>query len=209
MTDDAPSDRTGPLRPRHREDFDEMYAGTPPWDIGRPQRPFVALADAGGLGRKVLDAGCGTGEHTLMAAERGLDATGVDMAGTAIAAAKSKAEARGLAARFLVWDALDLPGLGERFDTVLDCGLFHVFDDEDRARFLPSLRDAVTPGGRYFMLCFSDRQPGDWGPRRITEAELRESFADGWHIDSLEPSTIEITLDPGGAKAWLVAMTRI
>ena len=185
-----------------------MYAGTPPWDIGRPQRAFVALAEAGALRGKLLDAGCGTGEHTLMAAELGLDATGVDMAPTAIAAAEEKAKARGLSARFRIWDALDLPGLGEQCDTVLDCGLFHVFDDDDRARFLPSLGGAVRPGGSYFMLCFSDRQPGDWGPRRITEAELRESFTDGWRIDSLEPATIEITLDPTGAQAWLAAMTR-
>jgi cyclopropane fatty-acyl-phospholipid synthase-like methyltransferase len=205
---DVPSGRTGPRNPRHKEDFDQMYAGTPPWDIGRPQPAFVALADAGALQGNVLDAGCGTGEHALMAAERGLDATGVDLASAAIATAKAKAQARGLAARFVVWDALDLPGLGQQFDTVLDCGLFHVFDDADRAEFLRSLRDAVEPGGRYFMLCFSDRQPGDWGPRRITEAEIRDSFTDGWCIDSLEPSTIEITLDPAGAQAWLVAMTR-
>jgi SAM-dependent methyltransferase len=155
----------------------------------------------------VLDAGCGTGEHALMAAERGLDVTGVDLATKAIATAEAKARSRGLAVRFLVWDALDLPALGQ-FDTVLDSGLYHVFDDEDRARFLVSLAGAVKPGGHYFMLCFSDRQPGDWGPRRITEAEIRENFADGWRIDSLEPATIEVVLDPSTVQAWLVAMTR-
>jgi cyclopropane fatty-acyl-phospholipid synthase-like methyltransferase len=186
-----------------------MYGGTPPWDIGRPQPAFVALADAGALQGKVLDAGCGTGEHTLMAAERGFDATGVDLAPAAIATAEEKARQRSLAARFLVWDALDLAGLGEQFDTVLDCGLFHIFADDDRGPFLESLRSAVPPGGRYFMLCFSDRQPGDWGPRRITEDEIRVSFADGWRLDSLERSTIEITIDPAGAQAWLAAMTRV
>ena len=205
---DVPSGRVGPRNPRHKHDFDEMYASTPPWDIGRPQPAFLSLADAGGLRGAVLDAGCGTGEHAQMAAERGLEATGVDLAEAAIATVESKARERGLSAEFLVWDALDLPGLGRQFDTVLDCGLLHVFEDADRARFLTSLREAVKPGGRYFMLCFSDRQPGDWGPRRITEAEIRGSFAEGWRIDSLEPSTISITLDPAGAQAWLVAMTR-
>ncbi len=204
-----PPDRPGPLRPRHKHDFDEMYTGPPPpWDIGRPQPAFLALAEAGALQGTVLDVGCGTGEHGLMAASLGLAVTGVDVAGAAIASAQAKAQARGLAARFLVWDALDLPGLGQQFDTVLDCGLYHIFDDTDRAQFLTSLRGAVHPGGRYFMLCFSDRQPGDWGPRRITEAELRENFADGWRIDSLEPTVIDITLDPAGAQAWLAALTR-
>ncbi len=208
MTDNFPGGRTGPLQPRSKEDFDQMYVGTPPWDIGRPQPAFLALADAGALQGKVLDVGCGTGEHTLMAVERGLEATGVDLAEAAIAAAGEKASKRGLNARFMVWDALDLGGLGEQFDTVLDCGLFHVLDDTDRSAFLAGLRAAVVPGGRYLMLCFSDRQPGDWGPRRITEAELRAGFAEGWRIDRLEPSTIDVTIDPAGAQAWLVAMTR-
>ena len=209
MTDAIPPDRVGPRNPRQPHDFEEMYAATPPWDIGRPQPAFVALADTGLFRGTVLDAGCGTGEHALLAAERGCDTTGVDLAARAIAAAEAKAAARGLAARFLVWDALDLPGLGTQFDTVLDCGLFHIFEDPDRPRFVASLRGALHPGGRYFMLCFSDRQPGDWGPRRVSEGELTASFADGWRIDSLEPTTIDITLDPAGAQAWLAQMTRL
>jgi SAM-dependent methyltransferase len=209
MTDDAPVERMGPLRPRQREEFEEMYAGTPPWDIGRPQPAFLALADAGLLSGKVLDVGCGTGEHALLAATRGLEATGVDLAGRAIAGAQEKGAARGLPVRFLVWDALELPGLGEEFDTVLDCGLFHIFEDADRPRFVASVQGVLRPGGRYFMLCFSDRQPGDWGPRRVTEAEIRANFVGGWRIDLLEPATIDVTIDPTGAQAWLAGMTRL
>ena len=185
-----------------------MYATTPPWDIGRPQPAFLGLAERGALHGRVLDVGCGTGEHALMAARLGLPATGIDAAPTAIAIAERKARERGVTARFLVWDALELGALDERFDSVLDCGLFHVFDDPDRPRFVDSLRSAIPSGGRYFMLCFSDRQPGDWGPRRVTEREIRESFADGWEIDAIEAATIDITIDPSGALAWRVAMTR-
>ncbi len=149
---------------RRPEDFDALYAGTPPWEIGRPQPAFLELAQAGALRGRVLDVGCGTGEHALLAAGLGLDATGIDAAPLAIAIAEGKAQDRGLRARFLVWNALQLAELGEEFDTVIDSGLFHVFEDEDRLRFVDSLRAVIRAGGRYYMLCFSDRQPGDFGP---------------------------------------------
>ncbi len=195
--------------PRH-EDFDISYqAGTPPWDIGRPQAAFVHLLEAGEIRGHVLDVGCGTGEHALMAAAAGLTATGIDAAPTAIGLAREKAAQRSLEVRFEVWDALDLSGIGMQFETVLDCGLFHVFDDHDRARFVASLEGVVAPGGRYFMLCFSDRQPGDWGPRRVRQDELCQSFGTGWRVDSIEETVLEITISPEGAQAWLGSFTRV
>ena len=190
------------------EDFNESYQGTPPWDIGRPQPMFLALAEAGEIRGRVLDAGCGTGEHVLMAARLGLDATGVDLAPLAIAAAERKAAERGLAARFVVGDALRLDQLGEQFDTVLDSGLFHTFDDESRARYVEALATVVRPGGRLLMACFSDRQPGDWGPRRVRQDEIRAAFGAGWQVESIEAAQFETNLDPPNAQAWLSRIRR-
>ncbi|MBC9723862.1 class I SAM-dependent methyltransferase [Streptomyces sp. TRM68367] len=188
---------------------DDLYAEPPPWDIGRPQPAFLALAEAGAIRGRVLDAGCGTGEHVLMCAALGLDATGIDLASRALRTAEGKAHERGRTARFLRWDALKLVDLHETFGTVLDCGLFHIFGSDDRAAYVDSLRAAIRPGGRYFMLCFSDRQPGEWGRvHKLARAEIEASFAEGWRIDSIEPSTIDITTDPDGIRAWLVALTR-
>ena len=208
MSGPAGGDASGPAgAPSEHPEFDDSYLGTPPWDIGRPQPAFLRLADAGALVGRVLDAGCGTGEHVLMAAERGLDATGVDSAPRAIAAAERKAAERGVTARFLVWDALRLDELGERFDTVIDSGLFHVFDDDDRARYVEALASVVPPGGRCLLCCFSDRQPGDWGPRRVTQGEIRAAFTNGWTVTSVEEERFVTNLDPPFAEAWLATVT--
>lgn len=153
-------------------EFEAAYASTPPWDIGAPQPAFAALAADGRLKGRVLDVGCGTGEHVLMAAGAGLDTTGIDISPTAIRLAEAKAGERQIRVRFVVGDAFELGSLGEQFDTVLDCGLFHVFEDDDRGMFVASLRSAMTSGGRYFMLCFSEEEPPGWGPRRVTQQEI-------------------------------------
>jgi cyclopropane fatty-acyl-phospholipid synthase-like methyltransferase len=200
--------RTNPMRPRRAHDFDAFYTGTPPWDIGWPQPAFLALAEAGTLRGPVLDVGCGTGEHALMAAGFGLEATGIDTAPTAIALAEVKARNRGLTAHFLVRNALQLAAFGEQYNTVLDCGLFHVLDDEDRRSYVDNLAVVVRPGGRYFMLCFSELQPGDTGPRRVTQDEIRASFASGWQVDSIKPAKLETTMGPDGVRGWLACITR-
>lgn len=200
-----------PASPRPPHDFEAGYAagGPLPWDIGRPQPAFVRLAESGGLVGLVLDVGCGTGEHALLAASLGHDATGVDIAPKAIERARAKASERNLSVRFQAGDALNLAELGQQFDTVLDCGLFHGFEDDERTGFVRSLASVVPSGGRYHMLCFSDRQPGDWGPRRITQAEIHSSFGSGWTVDSIDPILIEVNLDPPEAQGWQVTATRL
>lgn len=147
-----------------------------------------------------------------MCHDLGLDATGVDLAADALRVAEDKARRRGATVRFLHHDARRLDDLGEQFDTVLDSGLFHMLDPDDRAAFAHGLHAALCPGGRYFLLCFSDREPGSpgvHGPHRLTRHDITVAFADTLRIDSLEPATIEFTLDPAGIRGWLVAMTKV
>jgi cyclopropane fatty-acyl-phospholipid synthase-like methyltransferase len=193
--------------------WDSAYeAGSrPPWDIGRPQPTFVRLADDGLLSGRVLDAGCGSGEHALLAAARGADAVGMDISPRAIEQARRKAGERGLTVRFEVADALSLGELGLTFDTVIDSGLFHVFDDADRARYVTSLASVLPPGGTCYLMCFSDRQPGTMGPRRVRQEELRAAFSDGWAVTAIVAEAFEV--NPGfgapAAQAWLATIRRI
>jgi SAM-dependent methyltransferase len=189
--------------------WDSAYRGAPPpWDIGRAQPVVVEIADAGGFRGDVLDAGCGTGENALFLASRGLVVTGVDWSPLAIERARAKAAERRLSARFDVADALDLASLDRSFDGVLDCGLFHTFDDHDRARYVASLAAVVRPGGVLHLLCFSDREPWGGGPRRVGEAEIHAAFADGWTVRSVEAARFAMRLHDVGAQAWHATIER-
>ena len=188
--------------------FDSAYRGTPPWDIGRPQKVFVELVQRGEITGSVLDIGCGTGGHALFFAGEGHEVWGVDSAPLAIQKAKEKAAARGLQVHFLVLDALDLSGLHRKFDTATDSGLFHTLSDEDRPLFVDNLAAVLSPGGKYFMLCFSDQEPGGYGPRRITRGEIEDSFRDGWSINYIRAAVFESRTRAEGPRAWLSSISK-
>jgi cyclopropane fatty-acyl-phospholipid synthase-like methyltransferase len=157
----------------------------------------------------VLDCGCGTGEHTLMLAARGIEALGVDLAPAAIELAMAKAAERDLPSQFQVADALDLGSLGRRFRTVVDSGVFHTFSDTERVTYVESLTSVVEPGGVVHLLCFSELTPGDYGPRRVTQAEIRDAFATGWAVGRIEAERFD-TLPgfPVRPYAWLARIVR-
>jgi hypothetical protein len=93
-------------------------------------------------------------------------------------------------ARFLIWNVLELEALNEQFDTVLDCGLFHVLEDDDRPRFVDSLRKAVPSGGHYYR----------------TRSEPTSTM--GGESSRSRPPKIDVIYDTDGAHAWLASVTR-
>jgi cyclopropane fatty-acyl-phospholipid synthase-like methyltransferase len=196
-----------------KEHFQKVYDGEAPWDIGKPQPAIVAAAQQ--ITGSVLDVGCGTGENALFFAQQGHQTTGIDFVEYPIAEAKRKAQRRGLPATFRVMDALRLEEIPEAFDCVIDCGLFHVFSDDDRVRYVAGLASVVKPGGRVFLLCFSDREPPGDGPRRVSQAEIRAAFSSGWEVESIQharfetrPDLKEIRFSEGGPFAWFCVIRR-
>ena len=191
--------------------WDEAYVGgRAPWDIGRPQPVFRRLADAGELVEPVLDSGCGTGEHTLMLAERGIEVVGIDISSAAIERARAKTRIRGVDPLLVVADALALERLGRQFGSVIDSGMFHTLDDAARQRYVESLAAVVVPGGRVHLLCFSEHVPGVSGPRRVTQGEIHAAFAAGWTVESIEAETFEVRPEfgPEPPHAWLATIVR-
>jgi cyclopropane fatty-acyl-phospholipid synthase-like methyltransferase len=188
--------------------FDSAYRGTPPWDIGRPQKEFTELVRHGEITGSVLDIGCGSGDNALFFAQEGFDVWGIDSSPLAIQKAQKKAAERGLPVHFQVLNALELAKLNRTFDTATDSGLFHTLSDEDRPLFVKNLAAILSPTGYYFMLCFSDKEPAGYGPRRISEQEIRETFSEGWSINYIRPATFESNTRAQGPRAWLSSITK-
>src|SRR5580704_8621258 len=191
--------------------WDASYRDGPaPWDLGRPQPAVMRLASEGGFAGAVLDAGCGTGENALHIASLGLPVLGVDVAQTALAIARAKAGDRGIEAEFAAADAFELERLGRRFETVLDCGLFHSFDGDERPGYVASLASVTKHDGTLYVLCFSDDRP-DTGPHPIREEELRAAFqpSSGWNLVTLMRDRIQTRFHIDGVPAWLSTIKRI
>jgi len=200
--------------PSAEKRFSDYYADRPPWDIGRPQDAFVGAVDL--IGPRVLDAGCGTGDLAIWLAGRGHTVTGVDFLPGPLEVARSKAAAAGVEANFLEMDALAIGEIPEQFDAVTDCGLFHSFDDVGRAAYVAALGKLLEPGGRVFILCFSTDEPGEHGPRRVSEEEIHAAFSSGWVVEAIEPARFEVNpgipgaeFSPGGAHARFVRVRRV
>ena len=178
--------------------FDDAYKSrTAPWVIGEPQPAIVELQRAGLIHSKVLDIGCGTGEHTIFLTRLGYDVLGVDFAPHAIETARANAAEKGVDARFEVADAMNLGEPG--YQTIVDSALFHIFDDADRARYVSSLHAAVRPGGLVHVLALSDAGRG-FGPQ-VSESEIRDAFGDGWVLEALETTTYRGVVQEAQADA--------
>jgi len=187
------------------------HDGPAPWDIGRPQPAVVRLVSEGRFAGAVLDAGCGTGENTLLVASLGLQVLDIDVAETALAIAREKSNDRGIQVEFTTADAFQLERLGRRFETVLDCGLFHSFNAGEQTQYAASLASVTGQDGTLYVLCFSDEGP-DTGPHPVRQEELRAAFgpSHGWNVVSIEPDRILTRYhDDHGAPAWFATIKRI
>lgn len=192
--------------------WERAYEGSPPWDIGAPQPELVRLVENNEVKKtRVLDIGCGLGDNAIFLARKGFSVTCMDIARLAIKKGKVKAAKQKVIVDFRVGDALRLNEYFEEqsFDTVIDSGLFHSLDDEDRLPFAKQIRRVLVDGGKYFLLCFSDKEPGTEGPRRISREEIQRTFSQLFRIDYIRDTFFASKYHTKGAKAYLTSMTKV
>ena len=188
------------------------YSSIPPWDVGHPQQAFVKLVERVELTpSRVLDIGSGPGENTIFLAEQGFSAVGIDFTPEAVEIARNRAAEHEVDAEFVQGNVLDLEEFFEAnsFDYVIDSGLFHSIRSEDLDQFVRQVRHVLRPSGVYYMLCFSDKEPPGFGPRRISKEEIRETLEPGFRIEYIHDTIFESRIHHGGARAYLTrAMNR-
>lgn len=189
--------------------YDDIYrdaagSGGPPWEIGGPQPALARVLDEV-TGATVLDLGCGTGDLALALARRGHRATGVDISGVAIDAARAKAAAAGLTVRFEVQDATRLSLPAAPYDAVFDSGLMHnlVRHGGDEAEtYLAQLPGLAAPGATVHLLAVSPAAGQGWG---VSEEFLRAAFA-GPHWAGTRIEEIIVAAETGGDQLSLAGL---
>ena len=199
-----------------RATFEEnFYNRKAPWDIGKPQGTFAAVADR--VTGPVLDAGCGTGEHALFFAARGHRVTGIDFVERHSAGPGPR---RPIGAwRWSSWSRSAGRGRwssGKQFASVIDCGLFHCFSDDDRRRVRPRAGAGRRAGRPAVPDVFQQRGTGSKRGRGGCRGGscTTHSPTTGRSIPSrptridVNPEFTEVKFSEGRPKAWFAVVRR-
>ena len=155
-----------------------------------------ALKAHSSKGARILDLGTGPATQAMNLAKRGFSVLATDISPSAIRKAKSSAKAAGLTIEFRVDDILESELPAKSVDLIVDRGVFHVLPPEKRHVYVETVHRVLRPGGWLFLKCFSDKEPGTYGPYRIALKELRGYFRDTFEVVSIVDTVFDGTLKP-------------
>lgn len=207
-----------------RIDFDALYRGespgeglppvhTPPWDTKAPKENVVAWHNAGWVHGDVLDIGCGLGDNAIYLAKQGHHVTGLDISPTALTTAERRAHDAGVDIHFAAADSTRLDGYANRFDTVIDSGMFHCLDDDGKRAYAAAAHRATRPGATMLISCFSDANHAsdDWPRPSVSKQTLHEVLGGGgWNIESADQVMLSREMDGADVEMtfWYVRAVR-
>ncbi|MBM3881052.1 MAG: class I SAM-dependent methyltransferase [Verrucomicrobia bacterium] len=202
---------SGPEGVRLLDRWDAAYRGgnRPGWDTGRPSSNLRAAIEGGVLPRgRAVELGCGTGVNAIYLGQQGFDVTAIDLAPTALGLAEEKARQAGVRVRWLLADVLAVPELAP-FDLIFDRGCYHGVRGANAAGYVATLRRLSQPGTRILILAGNANEERQYGPPRVTEAQLRADFGDGFTFEWLRETRFDTANpDQAGALAWSILLQR-
>ena len=197
--------------------YDKVYEEVPAWDIGREQGAFKRLVHDNNSENRlfvdpILDVGCGTGENSLFFAQLAFNVTGIDSSQTAIAKAIEKATDRNLVENvtFLKYNLFDLYNLGRTFNTIIDSGVFNLFDANSKVEYQYIMKRILNPKGKLIILSFNNLEPGKgYLPKKTNEEDFFKVFKYGWNVKKVQVDVFEHNYETKNAPALLAIIEKL
>jgi len=192
----GPPGATGPTG-----DWEKMYAtsdvATLPWYNPNLDTDIERALKANRLqGKRILDLGTGPATQAMNLAKRGFDVVATDISASAIKKAKAAAKEAGLSITFQVDNVLKSRLEANLVDVIVDRGVFHVLPKDKRPVYVKTVHRVLRPNGWLFLKCFSTKEPGRWGPLRISEPELIGSFRGTFEVRSVIETVFQGNVKP-------------
>ena len=159
-------------------DWDERYrTGDMPWEKGEPSPGLVEFLAAHPELPKgsVVIPGCGTGHDVRVWARAGFEASGIDLAPSAIRLSQERTEQAGLQATFAQADFLVEPP-PRPFDWLFEHTLFCAIDPAHRDDYVKAILRWLKPGGQFLAIHYMIRDE-QGPPFGVTQEELMERFS--------------------------------
>ena len=194
------------------EDWDKFYKETQikdlPWFTKKLDFDLENEIKTRNLKKgRFLDLGTGDGTQARALTKYGFDVTGSDISGITIENVKKLSKE----INFLTDDILNSKLPANAFDFVFDRGIFHLFDDFQRPRFVEQIKRILDNDGIYFLKCMSIEQeefPDGKGPNRLSKQEIIDTFRNDFDIEKIKTTVFEAINFDSNPKAWFVVLKK-
>jgi cyclopropane fatty-acyl-phospholipid synthase-like methyltransferase len=200
------------LKKEEKDDWERIYKERSleeiPWHSQKPAEYLIELLSK----KKVkiglaLDVCSGAGTNAVYLAQKGFDVTGIDISQTATRYAEKRAEETGVSTRckFFSGDITKAKLPKNKFDFIFDRGCYHHIPKEDKPKFVKIISNSLKKDGKYFLSCFSDKNP-PW-EKNVSRREIIQNFSEYFDFETIKDfAAIEKT----GRKLhfYLVLMTK-